>query len=84
MNFNLIVLPGDGVGPEVTAEAVKVLQAIGKRYGHNFNLNHRLVGGAAIDAEGAAVSAETLKLCEESRCRITRRGGRPQVGRPAG
>ena len=66
MSFNLIVLPGDGVGPEVIAEAVKVLQAIGRRYGHIFNLNQRLVGGAAIDAEGVAVSAETLKLCKKA------------------
>jgi 3-isopropylmalate dehydrogenase len=66
VKFNLIVLPGDGVGPEVIAEAVKVLQVIGKRYGHVFNLNHRLVGGAAIDAEGAAVSKETLRLCKKA------------------
>ena len=66
MNFNLVVLPGDGVGPEVIAEAVKVLQSIGKRYGHTFNLDQRLVGGAAIDAEGAAVSAETVKACKKA------------------
>ena len=66
MNFNLIVLAGDGVGPEVTAEAVKVLKAVGKRYGHNFRLDNRLVGGAAIDAEGAGVSPETLKKCKLS------------------
>jgi 3-isopropylmalate dehydrogenase len=66
VNFNLIVLPGDGVGPEVTDEAVKVLRAVGKRYGHSFNLNTRLVGGAAIDAEGVAVSKDTLKLCKKS------------------
>jgi 3-isopropylmalate dehydrogenase len=66
MNFNLIVLPGDGVGPEVIEQAVKVLRAIGKRYGHVFNLNHRLVGGAAIDADGAAVSEETLRLCKKA------------------
>jgi len=66
VDFNLTVLPGDGVGPEVTAEAVKVLQTVGKKYGHKFNLNERLVGGAAIDAEGAAVSQDTLKLCRKS------------------
>ena len=66
MNFNLTVLPGDGVGPEVTAEAVKVLLAVGKKYGHNFNLDNRLVGGAAIDAEGVAVSKDTLKICKQS------------------
>ncbi len=66
MKFNLTVLPGDGVGPEVINEAVKVLGAIGKRFGHSFNLNNRLVGGAAIDAEGVAVSKDTLKLCKKS------------------
>jgi 3-isopropylmalate dehydrogenase len=66
VDFNLTVLPGDGVGPEVTAEAVKVLQAVGKKYDHKFNLTERLVGGAAIDAEGVAVSQDTLKLCKKS------------------
>jgi len=40
VQFNLAVLPGDGVGPEVTTEAIKVLQAVGKRFGHNFNLHN--------------------------------------------
>ena len=66
MNFNLIVLPGDGVGPEVINEALKVLRVIGKRYGHQFNINSRLAGGAAIDAEGAAVSKATLNLCKKA------------------
>jgi 3-isopropylmalate dehydrogenase len=66
VKFNLIVLPGDGVGPEVIAEAVKVLQAVSRSYGHTFNLDYRLVGGAAIDAEGAAVSPETLRLCKKA------------------
>jgi 3-isopropylmalate dehydrogenase len=66
VKFNLVVLPGDGVGPEVTAEAVKVLKAIGQRYGHHFSLNYRLVGGAAIDAEGVAVSTETVRLCKKA------------------
>ncbi|MBN1177417.1 MAG: 3-isopropylmalate dehydrogenase [Dehalococcoidales bacterium] len=66
MNFNLTVLPGDGVGPDVTTEAVKVLQSVGKKYGHNFKMTERLVGGAAIDAEGVAVSKDTLKLCKKS------------------
>ncbi|OGO06391.1 MAG: 3-isopropylmalate dehydrogenase [Chloroflexi bacterium RBG_13_57_8] len=66
MSFKLVVLPGDGVGPEVIAEADKVLQAVGKKYGHIFELDRRLVGGAAIDAEGAAVSAETVKRCKKA------------------
>ena len=63
MQFNLAVLPGDGVGPEVISEAIKVLQATGKRAGHDFNLQYGLVGGAAIDQEGTPLSAKTLKLC---------------------
>jgi len=66
VNFNLTVLPGDGVGPDVTVEAIKVLQAVGKKYGHSFYLENRLIGGAAIDAEGVAVSGDTLKICKKS------------------
>jgi len=66
VNFNLTVLPGDGVGPEVTEESVKVLQAVGRKSGHSFKLTTRLIGGAAIDEEGAAVSKETLKICKRS------------------
>ena len=64
MQFNLTVLPGDGVGPEVTNEAVKVLQAVGKRFGHDFNLHYGLVGGLAIDQSGTALSPDTLKMCK--------------------
>jgi len=64
LQFNLAVLPGDGVGPEVTNEAVKVLQAIGKRFGHSFNLHYGLVGGLAIDQQGTALSPDTLKMCK--------------------
>ncbi len=66
MQFNLTVLPGDGVGPEVTNEAVKVLQAVGKRFGHDFNLHYGLVGGLAIDQSGTALSPDTLKMCRGS------------------
>ena len=66
MQFNLAVLPGDGVGPEVTAEAIKVLRATGKRFGHNFNLHYGLIGGIAIDAHGAALPSDTMKLCQSS------------------
>ena len=48
MQFNLAVLPGDGVGPEVTSEAIKVLLATGNRFGHDFNLQYGLMGGIEI------------------------------------
>jgi 3-isopropylmalate dehydrogenase len=63
VQFNLAVLPGDGVGPEVVAEAIKVLQAIGSRFGHQFNLHYGLVGGIAIDETGSALPEDTLKTC---------------------
>jgi 3-isopropylmalate dehydrogenase len=65
VDFNLTVLPGDGVGPEVCDEAIKVLEAVGKKYGHKFNLNYRHVGGIAIDEEGVAISAKTIKICKK-------------------
>jgi 3-isopropylmalate dehydrogenase len=66
VQFSLVVLPGDGIGPEVIAEGIKVLQAIGNRFGHDFNLNYGLVGGVAIDEMGVALSQDTLKMCRGS------------------
>jgi 3-isopropylmalate dehydrogenase len=66
MQFELVVLPGDGVGPEVTTEGIKVLEAIGKKFGHSFKLDYGLVGGVAIDQEGTALSEDTLKICQEA------------------
>jgi len=66
MEFNLAVLPGDGVGPEISAEAVKVLEAIGDRCGHCFNLKYGLVGGIAIDQTRTALPRDVLKMCRHS------------------
>ena len=63
MKVDIVVLPGDGIGPEVTAEAVKVLRAIGERYGHSLALDEHLIGGASIDAQGVPVSEETMAAC---------------------
>ncbi len=65
MEFDIAVLPGDGIGPEVIAEAVKVLQAVGERFGHRFHLHEGLLGGCAIDASGIALSQETLDMCKQ-------------------
>jgi len=65
VRFDLAVLPGDGIGPEVIAEGTKVLQAINKRFGHEFNLNYDMVGGAAIDKTGKALPPDTLKVCKK-------------------
>lgn len=64
--YNLAVLPGDGIGPEVMAEAIKVLNTVAAKSDMSFNYNHQLVGGAAIDAVGKALPAETISACEAS------------------
>jgi 3-isopropylmalate dehydrogenase len=64
VQFELAVLPGDGIGPEVVSEGIKVLQATGSRFGHDFNLHYGLIGGVAIDQEGTALSPDTLKMCK--------------------
>ena len=64
MQFDLAVLPGDGVGPEVTSQAIKVLEEVGRRFGHSFNLHHGLVGGVAIDEIESALPDDTLKMCK--------------------
>jgi 3-isopropylmalate dehydrogenase len=64
--YKIAVLPGDGIGPEVIAEAVRVLRAVGKSSGASFEFEPALVGGAAIDATGKPLPPETLKLCQSS------------------
>ncbi len=64
--YTIAVLPGDGIGPEVTEQALQVLQVVAERYGHSFTFHKALVGVAAIEAEGAAISDATLELCQQS------------------
>ncbi len=66
MQARIAVLPGDGIGSEVVAEAVKVLKRVAEVYGHRFIFEEALVGGAAIDAVGDPLPAETLQLCRAS------------------
>ena len=66
MNANILVLPGDGIGPEVTAAAVSVLQAVAQRYGHEFSFSEHLIGGAAIDASGEPLPQATLDAARKA------------------
>ena len=66
MQAEIVVLPGDGIGPEVTAAAVQVLRAVGQRYGHEFHFTHELIGGAAIDATGEPLPARTLDAAKRA------------------
>lgn len=66
MIYNIAVLPGDGIGPEIVPEAVKVLKAVGEKYGIEYKFTEALVGGAAIDAAGVPLPDDTLELCMHS------------------
>ena len=60
MNFKITLLPGDGIGPEVVAEAVRVLDVIASKYKHTFNFQERLMGGCSIDKYGSSLTDEAL------------------------
>lgn len=66
MDFKIAVIKGDGVGPEIINEGIKVLNKIGEKYNHKFNLTEVLGGGAAIDKYGEPLPKETLKECKKS------------------
>lgn len=76
------VLAGDGIGPEVTAEAVRVLAAVGVRHGHRFEFRHGLIGGAAIDATGSAFPSETRQLCADAHAVLLGAVGGPKWSSP--
>lgn len=64
--YKIAVLPGDGIGQEITPEAIKVLKVLSARHGHDFECQEALVGGAAIDVTGKPLPEETVKLCEDA------------------
>lgn len=66
MKLNIAVLPGDGIGPEVTAQAKKVLKAIAMEFDHKFSFKEALVGAIAIDKHNNPLPETTLKLCKDS------------------
>ena len=66
MHKNIAVLAGDGIGPEIIDEAIKVLQAVAKKYHHSFTFNHGLMGAVAIDETGHPLPDQTLELCKSN------------------
>ncbi len=63
MQAKIVTLPGDGIGPDIVAEAVRVLQYVAECYGHSFTFDEALIGGCAIDAVGNPLPDETLAAC---------------------
>ena len=66
MNYNIAVIPGDGIGPEIVTEAKKVLDKVGKVYGHKFNYTEVLMGGCSIDKHGVPLTDEALETAKAS------------------
>ena len=65
-NYKITVLRGDGIGPEIVNECIKVLDKAGEKFGFSFDYNDQLLGGCAIDATGVPYPAETAAACKAS------------------
>jgi 3-isopropylmalate dehydrogenase len=78
MDLRILALPGDGIGPEVTAEAVAVLRAVADRFGHRVHLAEGLIGGAAIDATGLPLPPGTLEAALEADAVVLGAVGAPE------
>ena len=64
MQCNLAVIKGDGIGPEVVTEAMKVLDTVGKKFGHTFDYEQILMGGCSIDATGVPLTDEAVAVAK--------------------
>ena len=82
MKARIAVLGGDGIGPEVTAVAVAVLQAVAVRFEHQFEFTEALIGGAAIDATGSPLPPRTIAACRDSDAVLLGAVGGPQWSNP--
>jgi 3-isopropylmalate dehydrogenase len=82
LNASIVVLPGDGIGPEVAAEAVRVLELVAKKRGHRLEFTEKLMGGCSIDAHGVAMTDEVLAACQASRAVLLGAVGGPKWDDP--
>jgi 3-isopropylmalate dehydrogenase len=79
----IVVLPGDGIGPEVTAEALRVLEAVARKGGHSFQFAEHLLGGCSIDRHGTALTPEALAACKASSAVLLGAVGGPKWDDPS-
>jgi 3-isopropylmalate dehydrogenase len=82
MEFSIAVLPGDGIGPEIIEETIKVMNVVGIKYDHTFTYIHGLVGGVAIEQEGTALANDTLRVCQRSDAVLLGAVGEPKYDDP--
>ena len=66
MNYNIAVVKGDGIGPEIVSEAMLVLDKVGEKFGHKFNFQEVLAGGCSIDKNGIPLTDETIEICKKA------------------
>jgi 3-isopropylmalate dehydrogenase len=83
MKAQLVLLPGDGIGPEIVAEARQVLEAVGKKFDHAFAFEPHLIGGIAIDETGEPLPAATLEACRHADAILLGAVGGPKWDDPA-
>jgi 3-isopropylmalate dehydrogenase len=83
MKATIVTLPGDGIGVEVVAEGVKVLQAVAERYDHTFTFHQHLIGGCAMDATGNPLPDETLDACRQADAVLLGAVGGPKWSDPS-
>ncbi len=83
MNFKITLLPGDGIGPEVVGEAVRVLEKVAGKYNHSFAFTERLMGGCSIDKYGSSLTDETLADCKSADAVLLGAVGGPKWDDPA-
>ncbi|NLE75969.1 MAG: 3-isopropylmalate dehydrogenase, partial [Chloroflexi bacterium] len=82
MQGRVVLLPGDGIGPEVVAEGARVLQAVGQRFGHTFAATEAPIGGQALDQTGSPLPPPTLALCQASDAILLGAVGGPRWSSP--
>src|SRR5437762_1315280 len=80
--YKLVVLPGDGIGPEVITEGLRVLRAVGERFDRHFDLDEHVLGGACIDKYGVALRPETLAAAKKSHALLLGAVGGPKWDDP--
>jgi len=82
MQAKIVLLPGDGIGPEIVSETVRLLDVIAGKYGHSFSFTERLMGGCSIDKYGSSLTDETLADCQASEAVLLGAVGGPKWDDP--
>ncbi len=83
MKFNLTLLPGDGIGPEVVSEAVRVLETVASKHGHKFEFTEQLIGGCSLDKFGSSLTDDALSYCKAADAVLLGAVGGPKWDNPS-